>query len=82
LYMQGRVMVMSERKLALLSESCDVIGITWYSFTERLIVVASMYSAFADKPERNCHFPVPGRNCMTHLQALQDFSRYESSIAM
>jgi hypothetical protein len=28
LYMQGRVMVMSERKLALLSESCDVIGIT------------------------------------------------------
>jgi hypothetical protein len=30
------------------------------------------YSAFTDKPERNCHFSVPGRNCMTHRQALQD----------
>jgi hypothetical protein len=29
------------------------------------------YSAFSDKPERNCHFSAPGRNCMTHRQALQ-----------
>jgi hypothetical protein len=31
------------------------------------------YSAFTDKVERNCHFPVPGRNCITHRQALQGF---------
>jgi hypothetical protein len=30
------------------------------------------YTAFTDKVERNCHFPAPGRNCMTHSQALQD----------
>jgi hypothetical protein len=28
------------------------------------------YSAFTDKPERNCHFPAPGTNCTTHRQAL------------
>jgi hypothetical protein len=32
-----------------------------------------IYSAFTDKPEHNCHFPAPGRNCMTHSQVLQDF---------
>jgi hypothetical protein len=32
-----------------------------------------LYSEFTYIPERNCHFPVPGRNCMTHRQALQDF---------
>jgi hypothetical protein len=32
-----------------------------------------MYSAFADKVERNCQLPVPGWNCMTHRQALQGF---------
>jgi hypothetical protein len=32
-----------------------------------------LYSVFTDKPERTCHFPAPGRNCMTHRQALQDF---------
>jgi hypothetical protein len=30
-----------------------------------------LYSAFADKVERNCHFPVPGWNCMTNRQAQQ-----------
>jgi hypothetical protein len=30
-------------------------------------------SAFTDKPEHNCHFPAPVRNCMTDRQALQDF---------
>jgi hypothetical protein len=30
------------------------------------------HSAFTDNPEHNCHFPVPGRNCTTHRQALQD----------
>jgi hypothetical protein len=33
----------------------------------------SFYSAFTDKPERNCHFPAPGGHCMIHRQALQDF---------
>jgi hypothetical protein len=33
-----------------------------------------IYSAFTDKVERNCHFPAPGWNCMTHRQALQGFS--------
>jgi hypothetical protein len=28
------------------------------------------YSAFTAKGERNCHFPAPGWNCMTHRQAL------------
>jgi hypothetical protein len=28
---------------------------------------------FTDKPERNYHFPAPGRNCISHHQALQDF---------
>jgi hypothetical protein len=32
-----------------------------------------LYSAFTDKIERNCHFQVPGWNCMTHRQALQGF---------
>jgi hypothetical protein len=32
-----------------------------------------LYSALTDKVERNCHFPAPGWNCMTHRQALQDF---------
>jgi hypothetical protein len=31
------------------------------------------YSTFADKVERNCHFPAPGWNCMTHRQSLQGF---------
>lgn len=30
-----------------------------------------LYSAFNDKVERKCHFPVPGWNCKTHRQALQ-----------
>lgn len=29
------------------------------------------YSAFTVKIEYNCHFPDPGRNCMTHSQELQ-----------
>jgi len=33
----------------------------------------TIYSAFTAKPERNCHFPAPGRSCMTHSQALQGF---------
>jgi hypothetical protein len=33
----------------------------------------NFYSVFTDKVERNCRFPVPGWNCMTHLQALQYF---------
>jgi hypothetical protein len=32
-----------------------------------------MSSAFTEKIERNCHFWVPGKNCMTHRQALQGF---------
>jgi hypothetical protein len=24
------------------------------------------YSTFTDVQERNCYFPAPGRNCMTH----------------
>jgi hypothetical protein len=32
-----------------------------------------IYSAFFEKPESNWHFLVPGRYCMTHRQALQDF---------
>jgi hypothetical protein len=31
------------------------------------------HSASTDKVKHNCHFPAPGRNCMTHRQALQDF---------
>jgi hypothetical protein len=31
------------------------------------------YSAFTDEPEHNCHFPAPGKKCMTNRQALQDF---------
>lgn len=31
------------------------------------------YNAFADKVERNCHFPGPGWNWMTHRQVLQGF---------
>jgi hypothetical protein len=30
-------------------------------------------SAITDKVERNCYFPAPGYNCMTHRQALQGF---------
>jgi hypothetical protein len=29
-----------------------------------------VYRAFTDKGESNCHFPAPGKNCMTHRQAL------------
>jgi hypothetical protein len=32
-------------------------------------IVLNMFIAFTDKPERNCVFPAPGRNCMTHRQA-------------
>jgi hypothetical protein len=28
---------------------------------------------FTDKVERNCYFPAPDWNCMTHRQALQGF---------
>jgi hypothetical protein len=28
-----------------------------------LFAIRRIYSAFADKVECNCHFPVPGRNC-------------------
>jgi hypothetical protein len=38
-----------------------------------LFKIFAICSAFTDKPERNCHFPAPGRNCMTHRQALHDF---------
>jgi hypothetical protein len=31
-------------------------------------------SAFADKVERNCHFPAPDWNFMTHRLALQGFA--------
>jgi hypothetical protein len=33
-----------------------------------------IYIAFTDKVESNYHFLISGWNCMTHLQALQDFS--------
>jgi hypothetical protein len=39
------------------------------------------YSAFTDKVERNCHFPAPGWNCMTHRQALQCFP-YTSQVSL
>jgi hypothetical protein len=32
----------------------------------------AMRSASTDKGEHNRHFSAPGRNCMTHHQALQD----------
>jgi hypothetical protein len=32
-----------------------------------------MHSAYTDKPDSNCHFPAPGRNCITHCQALHVF---------
>jgi hypothetical protein len=32
-----------------------------------------LYNEFADLVTRNCHFLAPGRNCMSHRQALQDF---------
>jgi hypothetical protein len=51
------------------------------SFFLSLLTFSPFYIAFTEKSERNCHIPVPGRNCMTHCQALQDFSRYESGIA-
>jgi hypothetical protein len=35
-------------------------------------LLSSYYSTSADKSERNCHFPAPGRNCMTHRQVLRD----------
>jgi hypothetical protein len=31
------------------------------------------YSAFTDKFKRNCHFPTPDWNCITHYQVLQGF---------
>jgi hypothetical protein len=40
----------------------------------KLIVRNNRYSLFSDKLERNNHFPARGRNCMTHRQALQNFS--------
>jgi hypothetical protein len=33
-----------------------------------------IYIVFTDKVERNCHFPAPGWNCMTHREALQGFA--------
>jgi hypothetical protein len=30
---------------------------------------ASIYSTSSEKVKRNCHFSVPGRNCVTHRQA-------------
>jgi hypothetical protein len=33
----------------------------------------TLYSALADKVQRNCHFPVPGWNCMIRRQAIQGF---------
>jgi hypothetical protein len=51
------------------------------SACEKLILLADcqgfsstfIYIAFTDKQERNCLFPAPGRNCITHRQAIQDF---------
>jgi hypothetical protein len=39
--------------------------------TGPLFIPQMIYSAFADKVERNCHFPAPSWNCTTHRQALQ-----------
>jgi hypothetical protein len=36
-------------------------------------VKRSLYSAFTDKVENNCHFTASGWNCMTHRQASQCF---------
>jgi hypothetical protein len=37
-------------------------------------LISAMCPAYlAGEVERNCHFTVPGWNCMTHCQALQDF---------
>jgi hypothetical protein len=35
-------------------------------YVERQKMLHTYYSTFTDKPEHNCHFPAPGRNCMTH----------------
>jgi hypothetical protein len=35
--------------------------------------ISSLFSAFTNKAERNCHFSAPGRKYMTHRQALQGF---------
>jgi hypothetical protein len=32
-----------------------------------------LFIVVTDKVERNCYFPAPGWNCMTHRQALQGF---------
>jgi hypothetical protein len=32
-----------------------------------------LFIVVTDKVERNCYFPAPGWNCMTHRQELQDF---------
>jgi hypothetical protein len=34
----------------------------------------NLYTASSCILSRNCHFPPAGRCCMTHRQALQDFS--------
>jgi hypothetical protein len=55
---------------------------TWLSLSYSMLTAAkhqftsmacALYSAFADKPERKCHFPAAGWNCMTYRQTLQDF---------
>jgi hypothetical protein len=38
------------------------------------------YSALTDKLERNCHFPAPGWNCMTHRQPLQGYPRMSQAL--
>jgi hypothetical protein len=39
----------------------------------RMIQLYGKYRAFADIVTCNCLLSAPGRNCMTHRQALQDF---------
>jgi hypothetical protein len=44
--------------------------------SECLVEISSpaLHTAFPDKPERNCHFLISGRKCMTHLQASKYFN--------
>jgi hypothetical protein len=58
----------------ILGEECKASNSSLGNFPSPCLFISMfLLPAFTDQVERNCHFPAPGWNCMTHRQALQGF---------
>jgi hypothetical protein len=56
-----------------INTTCVYVCMCVYSLVHSFMPVENILIAFVDIVTRNCHFPAPSRNCMTHPQVRQDF---------